>query len=71
VRDHVLARNDSSAATALPRPLSIKRRAGLNFGTLAESSETVSDRFEATRTNGRTRITSRSPARVVCEMRNT
>ena len=61
----------SSAATALPRPLSISRRAGLNFGTLAESSEVVSDRFEATRTNGRTRTISRSPARVVVEMRIT
>ena len=44
-------------------------RAGLNFGTFAESSEVVSDRFEATRTNGRTRTISRSPARVVVEMR--
>ena len=65
------APGDSSAATALPRPLSISRRAGLNFGTLAESSEVVSDRFEATRTNGRTRTISRSPARVVVEMRIT
>ena len=41
----------------------------MNFGTLAESSEVVSERFEATRTNGRTRTISRSPARLVVEMR--
>ena len=40
----------SSAGTALPRPLSISRRAGLNFGTFEESSESESERFEATRT---------------------
>ena len=37
----------------------------LNGGTLAANSEVVSDRLADTRTNGRTRTTSRSPTRVV------
>ena len=45
-----LAAGVSSAATALPRPLSMRRRAGLNFGTFEAISDSVSDRFEATRT---------------------
>ena len=51
--------------------MSISRRAGLNFGTFEESSESESDRFEATRTYGRTRTISRSPARTLVEMRIT
>ena len=59
----------SSAATALPRPLSISSRAGLNFGTLADSSEVGQRQVRGDAHVRPLPHISRSPARLVVEMR--
>ena len=44
---------------------------GLNAGIFADNSDTESDRLADTRTNGRTRTTSRLPTRLVIDRRTT